>query len=492
MARLKQVPVTDRAEKIGVGMRRAYSLRRVMVATALAASAVIVPVATTVTPASAACTWCAGGEYHSLTPARIFDTRTKPGVTPINDVAPLGAKPLSPSNPTFDIQLLGEGGVPAEALDVLAVAVSITVVGPTKNGYLGAYATGSPSVNSVLNFRTGQTMPNLAIVRPGTNGKLTIVLNGDAVGTADVLIDVFGWWSTSTYAKTGTVDDGDERGARLELPLTGSPGRIVDTRSPSNPLTAGTQRDVTIRGAVIKGTGTVIVEDTTDVIGVLVNVTAVSPTSFGYVSVVPETPVSAPATSNLNLAPGQTKANLVLVPVGADGKIHLYNSSGTTHLLVDVMGVLRMNRPESTRAGRVVPLTSPYRVLDTRQPAFGNVPLGPGQAEDWSFANFAASVNVGGVSVGNQSALLGNLTNAKLTRQYPSVGVTPSYLTVCPGTCPLSGGGTPTYSNLNTVEYGPVPNLALVPYGANNTVRIFNERGYAHYILDVSAVVLAD
>lgn len=476
-------------------MKRANSFRRVMVLAALAVSAVVVPVASTVTPASAACTWCAGGEYHKLTPTRIFDTRTKPGVTPVNDVAPFGAKPLSPSNPTFDIQLLGLGQVPPSAGDVLAVAVSITVVGPTRNGYLGAYASGSPSVNSVLNFRTGQTVPNLAIVRPGPNGKLTIVLNGDGVGTTDVLVDVFGWWSTSTYAKTGTVDDGDERGARLELPATGSPGRIVDTRSPSAPFTAGSSREITIRGAVVKGTGTVIVPNEQDVVGVLLNVTAVSPTSFGYVSVVPDAPGgTAPATSNLNLAPGQTKANLVLVPVGADGKIHLYNSSGTTHLLVDVMGVLREGRAETSRAGRVVPLTSPYRVLDTRQASFGAVPLGPGQAEDWSFANFAASVNVGGVSVGNQGALIGNLTNAKLTRQYPSVGVTPSYLTVCPGACPLSGGGTPTYSNLNSVEYGPVPNLTLVPYSsdANYSVRIFNERGYAHYILDVSAVVLAD
>ena len=96
--------------------------------------------------------------------------------------------------------------------------------------------------------------------------------------------------------------------------------------------------------------------------------------------------------------------------------------------------------------------------------------------------------------MGNQSALLGNLTDAKLTRQYPSVGVSPSYLTVCPGTCPVTAGpnGVPTYSNINTTEAGPVPNLTLVPYGPNNTVRVFNERGYAHYILDVSAVVLAD
>ncbi|MGZ4762789.1 MAG: hypothetical protein ACXV7I_10170, partial [Ilumatobacteraceae bacterium] len=51
-----------------------------------------------------------GGEYHPLTPARIFDSRP---ATTINDVAPLGAKPLGAPDPAvFDIQLLGKGGVP--------------------------------------------------------------------------------------------------------------------------------------------------------------------------------------------------------------------------------------------------------------------------------------------------------------------------------------------------------------------------------------------
>jgi hypothetical protein len=476
-------------------MQRAISFRGLIVLTLLAVSAVVAPDAPTVSAVTPTCTWCAGGEYHPLPPARIFDTRDEPGSPSINDVAPLGAKPLTTNtpgvNPTFDIQLTGLGNLPVNPSDVLAVAVNITVVAPTKGGFLSAFAAGSPSTSSVLNFRPAETVPNLAIVRPGPNGKLTILLKGSAAGSAHVLVDVFGWWSTSTYAATGTVDDGDERGARLELPATGSPGRILDTRSLGGPMGPATSREVTIRGAVVQGTATVIVPNEPTVVGVLVNVTVVTPTKSGFLSVVPEPVVGAPATSNLNFAGGQTKANLVLVPVGADGKIRVFNSTGNSDVLVDVMGVLRAGRDEPTKAGRVIPLTSPYRVFDTREPAFGAVPLGPGQAEDWSFANFAASVNVGGISVGPQSALLGNLTNASLTRQYPSVGVT-SYLTVCPGVCPLVPGGTPAYSNLNSAEFGPVPNLALVSYGPNNTVRVFNNRGYAHYILDVSAVVLAD
>jgi len=485
-------------------MQRSVSFRHVLALALFAVAAVVVPVATSSTPASAACTWCAGGEYHPRAPERIFDTRTTWGIVPINDVEPFGAKPLrtaSPTvDPTFDIQVLGLGGVPPDGPDVLAVAVSITVIQPTQTGFLGAYATGSPSLNSVVNFGFGQTVPNLTIVRPGNNGKVTIQLHGSAAGTAHVAVDVFGWWSTSGYAATGTVDDGDERGARLEVPAT--PGRIIDTRDvnspmgtpgskPGDPMGPSEYLAVQIRGAKVLGTNTTIVPNSPDVVGVLLNVTAVLPTTTTFMSLVPEAITPMPTTSNLNLVPGQTKANLVIVPVGSDGKVHVFNAKGYTDVAIDVMGVLVDGRSESTRFGRVVPLTAPFRVFDTREAAFGAVPLGPGQAEDWSFSSFSASVNVGGTSVGKQAALIGNLTGSRLTRQYPSVAVTPSFLTACPGTCPLAKN-KPTYSNLNSVENGVVANLALVPYGPNYTVRVFNARGYAHYHLDVSAVVLAD
>ena len=111
--------------------------------------------------------------------------------------------------------------------------------------------------------------------------------------------------------------------------------------------------------------------------------------------------------------------------------MRIYNRAGDTNVVVDVMGYLVNGAAETTRAGRVVPLTAPFRAFDTRQAAFGTVPLGPGQAEDWSFAAFSDSVNIGGVPLGNQTALLGNLTNASLARQSRTVPVN-SYLTVYP------------------------------------------------------------
>lgn len=462
-------------------MKLSISFPRAAALLACAVSAVaFVPAIPTAPVAAADPCLCAGGEYHPLTPARIFDSRP---TSPINDVAPAGAKPLGPIETTFDIQLLGLGGIPASASDVLAVAVSVTIDSAGSAGWLAAYPTGSPSTSSLLNFAAGQSVPNLAIVRGGTDGKLTIRMYGSSNSYANVLVDVLGWFSTSTYTAGTPGDLNDERGARL---VVVNPVRILDTRNggAATPLGPGAQKAVPFRGVNVAGTA---IPSDASVVGALVNVTAVAPTTGTFVSVLPDAPVGPPSTSNLNVAAGRVQANLVLVPVGADGNIHLYNSAGNTNLLVDVMGYLQTGAPESSRAGRVIPLTAPYRALDTRQPAFGGVPLGPGQREDWSFAAFAGSVHIGADAVGNQSALLGNLTNASVGRQYPTVSVEPGFLTVYPA----DSASMPVISNLNNYENVAVPNMALVKYGANQTVRVFNDRGYAHYILDVSAVVLA-
>ena len=73
---------------------------------------------------------------------------------------------------------------------------------------------------------------------------------------------------------------------------------------------------------------------------VAVNVTVADPTAAGYLTVWPSgTPRQE--TSNLNFQAGQNIPNLVIVPVGADGKIQLFNGSpGTVHLIADVAGYI--------------------------------------------------------------------------------------------------------------------------------------------------------
>jgi hypothetical protein len=431
-----------------------------------------------------------GGEYHAINPQRVLDTRSG-----INDVASPGAKPLAPGvGQAFEVQLLGQGGLPQVTASsaVLAVAVNITVVSPDQQGYLRVFGKGATEGDSSLvNFQAGQNVPNMAIVRPGTDGKIMIrLISEGALGTAHVLIDVFGWFSTSSY---GT------RGARL-MPV--GPGRIYDSRNAKfgpDPVAALEVVTVPIRGAdSLNPAVTDIVPDLSTVVGALVNVTGVNNRSDSqptFVSVVPEAPAAGqwPTTSNLNLRAGQIKPNLVIVPVGADGAIRLFNESGSVDLVVDIVGYLVNGADVNTAAGRVVPLTSPFRVLDTRQPAFGSVSLAPGKAEDWSFKEFVDDVKIAGVPVGPQSALIGNFTATALQR--PADWFTPvdTFMTAFP--TPTSAGAPPEASNLNLVENESVPNMALLKYGddaANpNRVRIYNYNGFVHYIVDVSAVVLA-
>ncbi len=442
--------------------------------------------------AMAAAALGAGGEYHALAPQRVLDTRSG-----INDPTPPGAKALVPGvGQAFEVQLLGQGGLPpaAQGADVLAVAVNVTVVSPTQQGYLRVFGKGAnEGDSSLVNFQAGQNVPNMAIVRPGTDGKIVIRLisEGD-IGTSHVLIDVFGWFSTSGYAT---------RGARL-IPV--GPGRIYDSRNPvfgPDPVTALEVVTVPIRGADSLNPAVAdIVPNSPSVVGALVNVTGVNNRSGSqptFVSVVPETPVGGqwPSTSNLNLRAGQIKPNLVLVPVGADGAIRLFNESGSVDLVVDIVGYLVNGMPEATAAGRVVPLTTPFRVLDTRQPAFGSASLAPGKAEDWSFHDFVADVRIGGEWVGNQSALIGNFTATALER--PADWFTPvdTFMTAFPTPAGASGP-PPEASNLNLVENESVPNMALLKYGGDaadpHRVRVYNYNGFVHYLVDVSAVVLAD
>lgn len=480
---------------------------RLLLAAALAAGALaVVPdvVPTAAAPVDPACSLCAGGELQPTrgtgAPVRIFST-----ISRLNDVVKPGAKAMATgAGATFDLDLLG---VPTPlprpwlpdtvdaTTDVLAVAVSITVYNPTQRGNLTAFATGAARpLASNVNFAARQTVSNLAIVRPNAAGRLSINLVSAAAGTAHVAIDVVGWFSTSTYGKDsgGVPDPGfGEHGSRL-VGLT-PPRRLVDTRNGSSadtPVRAGAPRTVKIAGGVVLGTTSLRPVPAGSVAAVL-NITAVAPTATTSLSVTPQRG-ALPPTVNLSARAGEVRGAMVITPLGPDGTVTIYNRTGAANVTVDVLGYFRVVGAETTetRAGRVVPLNVPFRAFDTRAAAFGKVPLGPGQAEDWSFAAFSTSVNIGGQTLGPQTALLGNLTNASLTRQLSTVPVS-SYLTVYP-TPASTATKPPLVANLNSAEGAVVGNMALVTYGGSQTVRVYNVKGYAHYVLDVYAVVLGN
>ncbi len=433
----------------------------------------------------------AGGEYHPLTPTRILDTRRS-----ALDVAPAGKKPTSPGDGrSFAFPVLGKGGVPRNADKVLAVVVSIVVADADSRGNLSLYPTGAAAgQSSLVNFVPGQAAPNLAIVGVGNGGKVTARLRTGEAGRAHVIADVFGWISTSSAT---------ERGSRV-FPIT--PARIYDSRLSGGPLGSGASVPLQIRGADGRNANNRVIRqdvvpDNTSVKGVIVNLTAINrlPGSTAtFMSLTPQAVRgSRPGTSNINALSGVTKPVMAIVPVGPDGKIHLYNNRGPAHAVVDVLGYLQLpGNPASTR-GRIVPLDSPFRVFDTRLPEFGQVPLGTKQAENWSFKAFAQSVTLDGAPIGAQSSLFGNLTGVDLQRRVPWEPVE-TFLSIYPGNV-----ARPNTSNINVQnEREAVPNMALVRFGTVDrnpgdsvppdpyVAQAFNNLGSLHYLLDVFAVVL--
>jgi hypothetical protein len=71
----------------------------------------------------------------------------------------------------------------------------------------------------------------------------------------------------------------------------------------------------------------------------VLTLTATGPQGHGWLSVFPCSAAGSPGekTSNLNVAPGETRAAHVTVPVAADGTVCVY-SRIRSHVVVDLAG----------------------------------------------------------------------------------------------------------------------------------------------------------
>jgi hypothetical protein len=122
------------------------------------------------------------------------------------------------------------------------------------------------------------------------------------------------------------------------VPIT--PCRLFDTRPAHNigpkntPLAAGESAAYTQPVTGTNGNCTI----PADAVAISMNVTITDPTAMSNLRVYPAD-VAAPLVSNLNWLPGQSPTpNKVDVKLSADGKIKLFNWSGTVNVLADVVG----------------------------------------------------------------------------------------------------------------------------------------------------------
>lgn len=356
--------------------------------------------------------------YTALQPTRILDSRSGVGLS-----GTWAAKQ------TRDLQVVGEGNVPAGAT---AVVLNVTATDATAASNLRVWPTGQALPNaSNLNFEAGQTIPNLVIVKLGTGGKVSI---RNQAGQTHVLADVVGYFGPAGSRYTGLV-----------------PSRILDSRSGnglSGKWTAGQTRalQVTGRGNVPAGATAVVI-----------NLTATGPTAASNLRAWPAGEAQ-PNVSNLNFTAGQTIPNLAVVKLSSDGRINIRNQSGETHVLGDVVGYFGSG---GDRYGAL----RPSRVLDSRTGNGLSGTWAAGQTRDLQV------VSRGGVPADATAVVL----NVTVTN--PSAA---SDLRLWP-----TGEAQPNVSNLNFSAGQTIPNLVVVKIGNDGNVSLRNQSGTTDVIADV-------
>lgn len=126
-----------------------------------------------------------GTMFTPVIPVRLLDSR--PGYSTFDGLSSGGGR-IGASG-TKTVQIAGRGGVPSDATSVV---LNLTAVDPSAWSNLLAYPTGTVQpLASNLNYRAGQTVPNLVIVEIGSLGRISLF---NAAGTTDVVADVMGYY----------------------------------------------------------------------------------------------------------------------------------------------------------------------------------------------------------------------------------------------------------------------------------------------------------
>ncbi len=371
------------------------------------------------------------GAYHAVGPARLMDR-------------------MVAAHGTTNLKITGAAGMPA--IGVGAVVLNITVASPKKAGYVTAFPTGTtrPATSNV-NFVSGQTVPNLAVVKVGATGQVS--LYSSAAGTIRLIADVSGYYESGSASAGGAFQPVD-------------PARVLDT---------GLGLGAGAADAGPRGTATVLIAGRGGVPpsgagAVVLNVTVATPARAGYLTVYPSGGAQPP-TSTLNFPAGRNVPNLAVVKLGPDGKVSLFNGSGgSVRLVADVFGYVLDGGAASP--GLFTPL-DPARVMDTRTAAYPGAPSKVVPAHGIVTLNLQSQ---GGLPPYVTASLVLNVT----VTQTKGAG----YITI------YSGSAPPTTSNLNFSQGDTVANLTVVSAADPGVVKFYNgSSGAVQLIADVSGYV---
>jgi hypothetical protein len=278
------------------------------------------------------------GLYHPIPPLRVCDTRAGTGTdcsgTSSDNLlaAYQWTKVVVSGCPPDDLSCSASvptnGTAAAVALNLTAVHGSagtfLSVVPPNSSD---ACPTGSPAFSN-LNVNAGDNLANREMAPLGPHQDVCVY---NSQGSINFILDVNGWFGNGEESTQGASF------------YTISPLRLCDTRSAGSigyttecsGETLGSDDALTIPVAGIDGLPAA--GGSSPPVAMIANVTAVDGTAGTFFTLYPAS-ASAPVASDLNVAGGQNRANLVIVGLSASGNVDLYNDQGNINAVVDIAG----------------------------------------------------------------------------------------------------------------------------------------------------------
>jgi hypothetical protein len=418
--------------------------------------------------------------YAPLQPYRICDTRSVAitGYSTECSGSPLG------QGQSMNVQVTGVDG-PAGASqsvpsDAQSVVLNVTAIFGTAGTFLTVFPAGDavPTASN-LNVNAGTNQANLVVVALGTGGQVSIY---NSQGSINVAVDVQGYFAAPS---------GSSSVPGLFHPI--SPLRICDTRKGTETKCSGTSSD-NLLGAnqwtrvVVSGCPTGIPSCTASVPtdgtaeAVALNLTAVFGSAGTFLSVVPpnssdQCPTGYPAFSNLNVNAGYNLPNRVIVPLGPEQDVCVYNNQGAINFILDVNGWF--GNGEDTQGASYYAI-SPLRLCDTRSAGIGYTTECSGESLGTDDTLTIPVAGVDGLPASGGSsppvAVIANVTAV--------FGTAFTFFTLYPSDVSL-----PNASDLNVGSGQNTPNLSIVELATTGAsagdLDLFNDQGSINAIVDV-------
>ena len=350
-------------------------------------------------------------------------------------------------------------GAPAGAT---AALVNLTTTAAASGAFITAEScnalTTSDRAWSNGNTRTGRAVASTAIVALDAQGRFCLYQSS----TMHTIVDVQGFFAPAASAPNGN----------LYTPIT--PLRSIDTRTqpycipdadckPKGPVAPGTEILNTAAAPV-------------DAVATVANLTAVAPSSNGFISAdTCASLVPGPQTeSNLNFGMSDTVANLAVVPsvATADGVQFCTFSESGLQQVIDVQGFFA----PATEGGLGYTALTPSRALDSRK-CWVDPITSVQRCGQINAANSTVRLRAptGAASVVVNITAVGALSNGFVTAD----------------SCAAMAAGPRPQSNLNPVVGSATSNLAVVPVAPDGTYCVYVSSPM-HLAIDLVGTFSAD